>query len=193
MAGAFLFFSIPCYFQLPVSALPQVDAPTIQINASLPGASPETMASNVATPLERQLSLIAGVTQMTSSSNLGSTSITLQFELDRNIDAAAQDVQSAINAAGGQLPNNLPSPPTLRKVNPADNSVLILAMTSDTLPINVVSDYADNIVAQQLSRMNGVGQVNLGGPRKPAIRIQIDPPKAPALGPQLDQIRAPTA
>ena len=190
IAAALLGLGLISYFRLPVAALPQVDAPTIQISVALPGASPETMASNVATPLERQLSLITGITQMTSSSTLGSTSITLQFDLDRNIDAAAQDVQSAINAAGGQLPNNLPSPPTLRKVNPADNSVLILAMTSDTLPINVVSDYADNIVAQQLSRMNGVGQVNLGGPRKPAIRIQIDPRKAAALGLQLDQIRA---
>src|SRR5690242_6909902 len=146
IATALLLLGIIAYVRLPVAALPQVDAPTIQINANLPGASPETMASNVATPLERQLSLISGVTQMTSSSNLGSTSITLQFELDRNIDAAAQDVQSAINAAGGQLPNNLPSPPTLRKVNPADNPVLVIAMTSDSLPINVVSDYADNIV-----------------------------------------------
>jgi hydrophobe/amphiphile efflux-1 (HAE1) family protein len=190
IAAALLGLGLIAYFKLPVAALPQVDAPTIQISASLPGASPETMASNVATPLERQLSLIAGVSQMTSSSSLGSTSITLQFELDRNIDAAAQDVQSAINAAGGQLPNNLPSPPTLRKVNPADSPVLIIAMTSDTLPINVVSDYADNIVAQQVSRIRGVGQVNLGGSRKPAIRIQIDPRKAAALGLQLDQVRA---
>jgi hydrophobe/amphiphile efflux-1 (HAE1) family protein len=189
IATALLGLGLIAYFKLPVASLPQVDAPTIQINANLPGASPETMASNVATPLERQLSLITGVTQMTSSSNLGSTSITLQFELDRNIDAAAQDVQSAINAAGGQLPTNLPSPPTLRKVNPADNPVLVIAMTSDSLPINVVSDYADNIVAQQLSRMKGVGQVNLGNARKPAIRIQIDPRKAAALGLQLDQIR----
>ena len=189
VAAALLGLGLIAYFKLPVAALPQVDAPTIQISANLPGASPETMASNVATPLERQLSLITGISQMTSSSSLGSTSITLQFDLDRNIDAAAQDVQSAINAAGGQLPTNLPSPPTLRKVNPADNPVLVLAMTSDTLPINVVSDYADNIVAQQLSRMRGVGQVNLSGPRKPAIRIQIDPRKAAALGLQLDQIR----
>jgi HAE1 family hydrophobic/amphiphilic exporter-1 len=190
IAAALLGLGLIAYFRLPVAALPQVDAPTIQISASLPGASPETMASNVATPLERQLSLITGVSQMTSSSSLGSTSITLQFDLDRNIDAAAQDVQSAINAAGGQLPTNLPSPPTLRKVNPADSPVLIIAMTSDTLPINVISDYADNIVAQQVSRIRGVGQVNFGGFRKPAIRIQIDPRKAAALGLQLDQIRA---
>ena len=190
IAAALLGLGLIAYFNLGVAALPQVDAPTIQINASLPGASPETMASNVATPLERQLALITGVSQMTSSSSLGRTSVTLQFDLDRNIDAAAQDVQSAINAAGGQLPTNLPSPPTLRKVNPADNSVLIIAMSSDTLPINIISDYADNIVAQQVSHIRGVGQVNLGGFRKPAIRIQIDPRKAAALGLQLDQIRS---
>jgi HAE1 family hydrophobic/amphiphilic exporter-1 len=190
IAAALLALGIIAYVRLPVAALPQVDAPTIQINANLPGASPETMASNVATPLERQLSQIAGVTQMTSNSSLGSTQITLQFELSRNIDAAAQDVQAAINAAGGQLPNNLPSPPFMRKVNPADSSVMVLAMTSDTIPLNIVSDYADNVVGQQLARMKGVGQVNLGGSRKPAIRIQIDPRKAAALGLQLDQIRA---
>jgi len=190
IAAALLALGIIAYIRLPVAALPQVDAPTIQINANLPGASPETMATNVATPLERQLSQIAGITQMTSNSSLGGTQITLQFELDRDIDAAAQDVQAAINAAGGQLPNNLPSPPFMRKVNPADSSVLVLAMTSDTIPLNIVSDYADNIVGQQLARMKGVGQVNFGGARKPAIRIQVDPRKAAALGLQLDQIRA---
>ena len=189
IAAAFLGLGLIAYFKLPVAALPLVDAPTIQISANLPGASPETMASNVATPLERQLSLITGITQMTSNSNLGSTQITLQFDFNRNIDAAAQDVQAAISAAGGQLPANMPSPPIMRKVNPADNSVLVLAMTSDTVPLNIVSDYADNIVAQQISRMNGVGLVNLSGVRKPAIRIQIDPRKAAALGLQLDQIR----
>jgi HAE1 family hydrophobic/amphiphilic exporter-1 len=190
IATALLGLGIIAYVRLPVAALPQVDAPTIQINAGLPGASPETMASNVATPLERQLSQIAGITQMTSNSSLGSTNITLQFDLNRNIDAAAQDVQAAINAAGGQLPNNLPSPPFMRKVNPADSSVLVIAMSSDTIPLNIVSDYADNIVGQQLARMTGVGQVNFGGARKPGIRIRIDPRKAAALGLQLDQIRA---
>lgn len=189
IAAALLGLGLIAYFRLPVAALPQVDAPTIEVRAGLPGASPETMASNVATPLERQLSLIAGVSQMTSTSSLGSTSITLQFDLERDIDAAAQDVQAAINAAAGQLPNNLPNPPTMRKVNPADGAVLVLAMTSDTMPLQIVSDYADTVVAQQLSRMNGVGQVNIGGARKPAIRIRIDPRKAAALGLQLDQIR----
>src|SRR5690242_9849420 len=190
IATALLALGIIAYIHLGVAALPQVDAPTIQINANLPGASPETMASNVATPLERQLSQIAGVTQMTSNSSLGSTQITLQFELSRNIDAAAQDVQAAINAATGQLPNNLPSPPFMRKVNPADNSIMVIALSSETLPLNIVSDYADNIVGQRIARMKGVGYVNLGGSRKPAIRIQIDPRKAAALGLQLDQIRA---
>jgi len=150
LAVAFLVVGVICYFQLPVSALPQVDFPTIQVSAGLPGASPETMASNVATPLERQLSLIPGVTQLTSSSSLGSTGVILQFELSRNIDGAAQDVQAAVQAAAGQLPTNLPSPPSIRKVNPADSPVIVLAMRSDTLPISKVSDYADSIVAQQV-------------------------------------------
>jgi HAE1 family hydrophobic/amphiphilic exporter-1 len=189
IAAAFLLVGLVCYFQLPVSALPQVDFPTLQIQANLPGASPETMASNVATPLERQLSLIAGITQMTSNSALGQTSITLQFELSRNIDGAAQDVQAAISAAAGQLPTNLPSPPTVRKVNPADYPVMAIAMTSDTLPLVQVSDYADNIVAQQLSRIDGVGQANVVGAQKPAVRIQLDPRKTAALGLSLDAIR----
>jgi HAE1 family hydrophobic/amphiphilic exporter-1 len=189
IAAAFLVFGIVAYFNLPVAALPQVDFPTIQVSASLPGASPETMASNVATPLERQFSLINGVTQMTSSSSNGSTSITLQFELTRNIDAAAQDVQSAINAAGGQLPTNLPSPPSFWKVNPADAPIMIVSLSSDTLPITTVDDYADNILSQQISHIDGVGQVNIGGQQKPAMRIRIDPRKAAALGVQLDAVR----
>jgi HAE1 family hydrophobic/amphiphilic exporter-1 len=189
LAAAFLLVGLVCYFQLPVSALPQVDFPTLQVSANLPGASPETMASNVATPLERQLSLIAGITQMTSSSTLGSTNITLQFELSRNIDGAAQDVQAAVQAAGGQLPSNLPAPPTIRKVNPADAPILVINMRSDTLPISAVSDYADSIVAQQVSRIDGVGLVNIFGQRKPAIRIQVDPRKVAQMGLQLDSIR----
>ncbi len=189
LAAAFLMVGLVCALQLPVSALPQVDFPTLQVSANLPGASPETMASNVATPLERQLSLIQGVTQMTSISALGSTSITLQFELNRNIDGAAQDVEAAVQAAGGQLPTNLPAPPTVHKVNPADASVFVLSLMSDTLPLVRVSDYADNIVAQQISRIEGVGIVSVGGAQKPAIRIQIDPRKVAALGLQLDTIR----
>ena len=169
IAAAIFVFGLVAYFNLPVAALPQVDFPTIQVSASLPGASPETMASNVATPLERQLSLIAGVTQMTSVSANGSTSVTLQFELSRNIDAAAQDVLAAINAAGGQLPTNLPSPPTIRKVNPADSPIMILALTSATLPIQTVDDYADNILSQQISRIDGVGLVGCRIEQAPAF------------------------
>jgi HAE1 family hydrophobic/amphiphilic exporter-1 len=190
IAAAIFVFGLVAYFNLPVAALPEVDFPTLQVSASLPGASPETMASNVATPLERQFSQIAGVTQMTSSSTNGSTSITLQFDLSRNIDSAAQDVLTAVNAAGGQLPTNLPSPPTIRKVNPADAPIMIIGLTSDTLPIATVNDYADNIFSQQISRIDGVGLVNIGGQQKPAMRIQIDPRKAAALNLQLDAIRA---
>jgi HAE1 family hydrophobic/amphiphilic exporter-1 len=189
LAAAFLLVGVVCYFQLPVSALPQVDFPTLQVVARLPGASPETMASNVATPLERQLSLIPGITQMISGSQLGASNVILQFELSRNIDGAAQDVQAAVQAAAGQLPNNLPSPPSIRKVNPADTPAVTLVMQSDTVPVEKVSDYADSIVAQQLSRIDGVGLVDVGGALKPAIRIQIDPRKVAALGLQLDAIR----
>jgi hydrophobe/amphiphile efflux-1 (HAE1) family protein len=189
IAAALFVFGLVAYFNLPVAALPQVDFPTIQVNAALPGANPETMASNVATPLERQLSVIPGVTQLTSVSANGSTSITLQFELSRNIDAAAQDVLAAINAAGGQLPTDLPSPPSIRKVNPADSPIMIIGLTSDSLPISTVSDYADSVLAQQMSRIDGVGQVNVGGQQKPAVRIRIDPSKAAALGLQIDAVR----
>src|ERR1700726_3391067 len=153
MAGGLAF-----YF-LPVAPLPQVEFPTINVNAALPGASPETMASAVATPLERQFGRIANVTQMTSTSQLGSTSIVLQFDLNRNIDAAARDVQAAINAARGQLPTNLPSNPTWRKVNPADAPILILALTSDTITLPQMYDAADSILAQKLAQIQGVGQV----------------------------------
>jgi len=190
IAAAFLVFGIVAFFNLPVAALPEVDFPTIQVSASLPGASPETTASNIAQPLERQFSQIPGVTEMTSVSSLGSTSITVQFELSRNIDSAAQDVQTAINAASGQLPTNLPSAPTIRKVNPADAPILIVALTSDTLPLSTVDDYAENIISQQVSRIDGVGQVIVGGQQKPAVRIQVDPRKVAALGLQLDTVRA---
>src|SRR6059036_3595645 len=143
---------------LPVSPLPQVEFPTIQVSAGLPGASPETMASAVATPLERQFGRIAGVTEMTSTSYLGSTSITLQFDLSRNIDAAARDVQAAINAAGSQLPANLPSKPNYRKTNPADQPVVILALTSAALSRQQMYDVADSILAQKIAQVRGVGQ-----------------------------------
>src|ERR1700726_3217076 len=145
---------------LPVAPLPQVDFPTIQIDADLPGASAETMASTVATPLERSLSDISGISSMTSSSSLGTTSVTIQFDLSRNIDAAAQDVQTAINAAGGKLPKALPSPPTYYKINPADFTILSLALTSDTLPLPEIDRYADDFIATQVSQIAGVGLVD---------------------------------
>jgi hydrophobe/amphiphile efflux-1 (HAE1) family protein len=174
---------------LPIAPLPQVDFPTISVSASLPGASPDTMAATVAAPLERQFGQIAGLTQMTSTSTLGSTSINLQFDLNRNVDSAAQDVQAAITAAGRQLPQNLPSPPTYRKVNPADSPILILAAHSDSLPLTVVDDFADNVVAQQISQIAGVAQVMIGGEQRPAIRVEVDPAKLKIRGLTLEDVR----
>ena len=174
---------------LPVSPLPQVDFPTISVSAGLPGASPETMASSVATPLERQFGHIAGVTEMTSSSSLGNTSITLQFDLSRNIDAAARDVQAAINAARGNLPANLPNNPRYRKVNPADAPVLIMAMTSDIVNQAQMYDVASSIFAQKLSQVEGVGQVTVGGSSLPSVRVELNPTAANRYGIGLEQIR----
>jgi HAE1 family hydrophobic/amphiphilic exporter-1 len=190
MMAGILFVGLVAYPLLPVAPLPQVDFPTIQVAASLPGASPETMASSVAQPLERQLAQIPGVAQMTSTSYLGTTAVTIQFDLNRNIDGAANDVQAAINAAGGQLPKNLPSPPTYRKVNPADSPILLLSATSDTLPLTEVSDAVDAGLAQQISQISGVAQVTIGGQQKPAIRIQIDPAKLVAKGLSLEDVRS---
>src|SRR4051795_9750346 len=189
MAGI-LFVGLVAYPLLPVAPLPQVDFPTIQVTANLPGASPETMASSVAQPLERQFAQIPGIAQMTSTSYLGTASVTIQFDLSRAIDGAANDVQSAINAAGGQLPKNLPSPPTYRKVNPADSPILLLSATSDTLPLTTVSDSVDAQLAQQISQISGVAQVVIGGQQKPAIRIQIDPAKLVAKNLSLEDVRA---
>ncbi len=169
------------YVNLPVASLPNVDFPTIQVSASLPGASPETMASNVATPLERQFSLIPGISQMTSVSSLGSTSITLQFELTQNINVDFEQIQAAITAASAQLPSNLPSAPTLREVNPSDAPIMILSLSSDSMPLAQVDNYADVILSQKISLIDGVGLVTLGGQQKPAVRIQIDPRKVAAL------------
>ena len=188
MAGI-LFVGIVAYPLLPVAPLPQVDFPTIQVSATLPGASPETMASSVAQPLERQLAQIPGVAQMTSTSSLGSSAVTIQFDLNRSIDGASNDVGAAINAAGGQLPKNLPSPPTYRKVNPADSPILLLSATSETLPLTTVSDSVDAQLAQQISQIGGVAQVVIGGQQKPAIRIQIDPAKLVAKGIGLEDVR----
>jgi hydrophobic/amphiphilic exporter-1 (mainly G- bacteria), HAE1 family len=186
-----LFVGLVAYPRLPVAPLPQVDFPTIQVAANLPGASPETMASAVAQPLETQFAQIPGVSQMTSTSVVGSSAITIQFDLDRNIDAAANDVQSAINAAGGQLPKNLPSPPTYRKVNPADAPILMLGATSNTLTLTEVDDNVETKLAQQISQIPGVAQVLIGGQQKPAIRIQLDPAKLVAKGLSLEDVRTP--
>ena len=172
-----LIFGIVGYRLLPVNALPNVDFPTIQVQAQLPGASPDTMASAVATPLEKQFSTIAGVDSMTSTSSNGLTTIVLQFALDRNIDAAAQDVQSAIAAAARQLPSSMPAPPTQRKVNPSDFSIFLLALTSQSQPLSTVDDYAENNLAQQISTVSGVSQVLVFGSQEYAVRIQLDPNK----------------
>jgi hydrophobic/amphiphilic exporter-1 (mainly G- bacteria), HAE1 family len=188
LMGGILLIGCVVYPLLPVAPLPQVDFPTIQVTATLPGASPETMAATVATPLEYQFSQISGLTQMTSSNLLGTSLVTLQFGLDRNIDAAAQDVQTGIDAAGGQLPKNLPTPPTYKKVNPADSPILMLGVHSDVLPVTTVDDYAENILAQQISQIPGIAQVAIGGQRKPAVRVQIDPIKLAAIGLQMEDI-----
>ena len=184
-----LFVGIVSYPQLPVAPLPQVDFPTLQVSALLPGASPDTMASSVAQPLETTFAEIPGVSEMTSISTLGATAITLQFDLNRNIDGAAADVLAAINAAGGQLPKNLPSPPTYRKVNPADSPILLLGATSDTLPLSEVDNYVETRLMQQISQIPGVGQVSVGGQQKPAVRIQLDPAKLVAKNVSLEDVR----
>ncbi|WP_425545419.1 efflux RND transporter permease subunit [Labrys sedimenti] len=188
-----LFVGIIAYPQLPVAPLPEVDFPTIQVSASLPGADPATMASSVAQPLETQFSLIPGISEMTSSSQTSSTQITLQFDLSRNIDGAGADVLAAINAANGQLPKNMPSPPTYRKVNPADSPILLLGATSDTLPLTEVSDQALTKLAQAISQIGGVGQVNVGGQQTPSIRVQVDPAKLVAKGLSMEDVRTPLA
>src|SRR5215469_11438360 len=175
---------------LPVSPLPQVDFPTISVMASLPGASPETMASAVATPLERQFGRIASVTQMTSSSSLGQTNVTLQFDLNRDINAAARDVQACINAARSQLPADLPGQPSYRKVNPAESPILILALTSTNIPPAEIYDAADSIIAQKLAQVQGVGQVGVWGSSSPAVRVEANPYKLSSYGISLETVRA---
>ncbi|OLB27114.1 MAG: multidrug transporter subunit MdtC [Acidobacteria bacterium] len=186
---AILLSGVVAFRFLPVAPLPQVDFPTISVGANLPGASPVTMASAVATPLERQFGRIAGVTQMTSSSGLGSTNITLQFELNRDINAAARDVQAAINAARSQLPADLPSQPNYRKVNPADSPILMLALTSDNVPPAQIYDAADSILAQKLAQVEGVGQVFTWGSARPAVRVEANPDQLNSYGISLEQIR----
>jgi HAE1 family hydrophobic/amphiphilic exporter-1 len=186
--SAILIFGLAGYRQLPVSDLPNVDFPTLNITAALPGASPETMASAVATPLEKQFSTIAGVSSMTSASSQGVTTITLQFELSRDLDAAAQDVQSAISVAQGQLPPDMPSPPSFRKVNPADQPILYIALTSPTLALSALDEYGETLMAQRISMVEGVAQVLVYGAQKYAVRIQLDPHLLAAEGLGIDQV-----
>jgi multidrug efflux pump len=186
---AVLLAGVLAYQTLPVAPLPQVEFPVIQVEAFLPGASPETMAAAVATPLERQFSRIAGVSEMTSSSLLGATRVVLQFDLDRSVDAAARDVQAAINAARSQLPPNLPTNPTYRKINPADAPIMILALTSDVVPVGRLFDAADSVLAQKLAQVDGVGQVFVGGGARPAVRARVDPNELTQRGISLAQVR----
>ena len=188
--AAMVLVGLAAYPLLPVAPLPRVDFPTINVNTKFPGASPETMASAVAQPLERQFAQISGIAQMTSISVQGSTQITVQFDLDRNIDAAAGDIQAAINAASGQLPRNLPSAPSYFKVNPSEAPILILAVNSDTLPLIEVNDYADTVLAQQISQLGGVAQVFIAGEQKRAVRVQVDPAKLAAMGLTLEDVRS---
>src|SRR5579871_4291361 len=177
------------YRQLPVSALPEVDYPTIQVVTYYPGASPEVMASSVTAPLERQFGEVPGLNQMTSISSAGSSIITLQFVLSLNIDVAEQEVQAAINAGSNFLPANLPNPPIYNKINPADAPIMTLALTSNTLPLSEVEDLADTRLAQKISQQPGVGMVSISGGQKPAVRIRVNPTALASLGLNLDDVR----
>src|SRR5580692_4669884 len=188
--AAILLFGILGYRELAVSDLPNVDYPSIGVSASLPGANPDTMAAAVATPLEKEFSTIAGIDSMTSSSELGNTSITLQFDLSRSIDGAAQDVQAAIARAADELPPNMPAPPTFQKVNPADQAIIYLALSSRTLPLSVVDQYAETLFAQRISMVKGVAQVQVFGSQKYAVRIQLDPSALAARQVGIDEVTA---
>ncbi|HEY6039424.1 MAG TPA: efflux RND transporter permease subunit, partial [Kofleriaceae bacterium] len=189
LAVALFLSGVAAFTQLPVGPLPRVDLATINVNASLPGASPNTMATAVAMPLERRISRIAGITELTSVSALGTTSITAQFGLDRDIEGAARDIQAAINAAGGDLPPNLPSRPNYRKVNPSDAPIMILALRSKTLPLPKVFEAANTVLAQKISQVPGVGQVGVGGGVQPAVRIRFDPTSLAAMGLGIEDLR----
>ncbi|HEV7944207.1 MAG TPA: efflux RND transporter permease subunit, partial [Solirubrobacteraceae bacterium] len=190
LTAGIVLVGVAAFRVLPVSPLPQVDFPTINVSAQLPGASPEIMASSVATPLEREFGRISSVTEMSSQSTLGQASITLQFDLSRNIDAATRDVESAINAARSFLPADLPSNPTYRKVNPADAPIMIIALTSDKLPPSTLYDAASTILEQRLSQISGVGQVVVGGSSAPAVRINVNPTQLSGYGLSLETIRS---
>ena len=184
-----LVFGLATFTLLPIAALPNVDFPTIVVSANLPGANPQTMAASVATPLEQQFAAIPGLDQMSSTSGLGTTSITLQFDLSRNIDGAAEDVQTAINAASGLLPKNLPSPPTFKKTNPADRAILIYAVSSDAMPVQDLDQYSYNVIAEALSRVDGVSQVNIAGQQIPAVHVQVNPDALASRGISLEDVR----
>ncbi|MFA5057226.1 MAG: efflux RND transporter permease subunit, partial [Opitutaceae bacterium] len=190
LSAALCVFGLMAYRLLPVSDLPNVDFPTIVVSAALPGATPETMASAVATPLEQQFSTIAGIDSMTSTSTLGSTQITLQFTLERNIDAAAQDVQSAIAAVQRRLPNEMPAPPSFRKTNPADQPVYFLTLSSPTLPLSAVDEYAETMLTQRISMVDGVSQVQVYGAQKYALRVRLDPRLLASRGIALSDVQA---
>ena len=189
LAAAVALLGVIAYARLPVAPLPQVDFPTIQVTATLPGASATTMAASVATPLESQLGQIAGVTELTSFSAQGATSITIQFDLGTDINADAQQVQEALTAAGKLLPTTMTTPPTWKKLNPADAPILVLAATSDSLPLTTVDDYVQNVLARDISQVQGVAQVSIGGEQKPAIRVQVDPAQLAGMGLTLEEIR----
>src|SRR5882757_2557776 len=184
-----LLVGLAAYPLLPVASLPNVNYPTIQVTAQLPGADPQTMASSVATPLEQQFSQIPGLTQLSSASALGFVQLTLQFDLSRDVDSAATDVLAAINAASPFLPQNIPYPPTIRKVNPAETPVMLIALTSDSLPLTTIDAYAENILLPKISQIPGVGLVGIGGQQKPAIRIQVNPQALAARGIGLEDVR----
>src|SRR5712692_8695984 len=188
VTASIIVLGIFAYRLLSVAALPAVDFPTIAITATLPGASAETMASSVAAPIERQLSTIAGITSLTSSSSLGITSITIQFELTRSIDGAALDVQTALSVAQRRLPVEMTTPPSFRKVNPGDFPVLYVSLRSDTMPLSTVNDYAETVVAPQLSQLPGVAQVQIYGAQKFAVRVQVNPVQAAARNISLEDV-----
>src|SRR5665213_527061 len=189
LAMAILLFGILGYRALPVAALPSVDYPTISVSAALPGADPETMASAVATPLEREFSTIAGVKQMSSTNAQGSTSVTVQFDLSRKIDEAEQDIQAAISRAAGRLPPNMPSPPSYSKVNPAEQPIVYLALSSATAPFYTIDEYAETQLARRISTISGVSRVQVFGAQKYAVRIQVDPEKLSAFGIGIDDVQ----
>src|SRR5205823_1650297 len=189
LMAAVAFLGLAAFPFLPVAPLPQVDFPTIQVTATLAGASAETMASSVAAPLERQFGQIAGVTQLTSLSAAGVTQVVIQFDLNRNIDAAGQDVQAAITSASKFLPQAMTQPPNYRKVNPADAPILMLRAYSETLPLTTVHDYLDNFLIQSISQVPGVAQASIIGDQKPSIRVQVDPAKLASLGLTLEEVR----